>query len=341
MRASPRFDWRAWLALLALLAPLLLPGPLAAQPMPNRSPGADSPAAQDQVQIYREAERLVGRVSIPDPRLAVLVQPEGRDWRAFQAVWLRWVAAVAILGIVVLLAVFYLWRGRIRIEHGWAGRTIARFGPIERFGHWLTAVSFLVLALTGLIVTFGRPLLIPLIGHGPFSALAEGSKLAHNFFSFPFVLGLLLILVMWIRDNLPERSDWVWIRQGGGFLKSSGKGHAAHPEAGRFNAGQKLIFWAVVLGGAGLAVTGYLLMFPFWVTGVDGMQTVHIVHGLLAAVMIAVIIGHIYIGTLGMEGAFDAMASGEVDENWAREHHSRWYDQARRGRPPPSSVPAE
>ncbi len=190
--------------------------------------------------------------------------------------------------------------------------------------HWLTSVSFLVLAVSGVAITFGRPLLIPLIGHEAFTAVAQASKYGHNFFSVPFVVGLVLILGLWIRDNIPEKADLEWIRQGGGFLKGGG----VHPEAGRFNAGQKMIFWSVVGGGALLAVSGYLLMAPFYVTGVGGMQIAHVVHAVLAAVLIAIIIGHIYIGTVGMEGAFDAMGSGEVDENWAREHHSRWYEEA-------------
>jgi formate dehydrogenase subunit gamma len=299
----------------------------AARAEAQRAPGPNSPTAKDQVQIYRtEPGRIVGRVSIPDEKLRVLVQPEGREWREFRTQILRIVAGVAILGMVGLLALFYLWRGRILIRHGRSGLTVRRFNGLERAAHWLTSVSFLVLALTGLAVTFGRPLLIPLIGHDAFTALAQASKYGHNFFSVPFVLGLLLILALWIRDNIPERADLTWIRQGGGFLKGGG----VHPEAGRFNAGQKMIFWSVVLGGAALAVSGYMLMAPFYVTGIGGMQIAHVVHAVLASLLIAVIIGHIYIGTIGMEGAFDAMGSGEVDTNWAREHHSRWYEELER-----------
>jgi formate dehydrogenase subunit gamma len=236
-----------------------------------------------------------------------------------------------------LLLAFFLIKGRIRLESGWAGTTVPRFNALERGGHWLTAVSFILLALSGLVVTFGRYGLIPLIGHQAFTVLSEASKYAHNFLSVPFVLGVLLIGALWLRDNLPEKADLEWLRQGGGIL-SGGK---VHPEAGRFNAGQKGIYWMVVLGGLVMAATGYLLMLPFSLTGVGGMQLAHAVHALLAGLMIAVIIAHVYIGTLGMEGAFDAMGSGRVDENWAREHHSRWYHRLKGREGATARAPAE
>lgn len=312
---------RLLLSMGLLLAAFLLTAP-AAQAQLYQVPGQNAPASKDQVQLYdRNPEKLVGLVSIPDEKLAVLVQPEGREWREFRTSTLRWVAGVLIIGMVGLLTVFYLLRGPIRIQGGRSGRSFPRFGSLDRFAHWTTAVSFLVLALTGLTVTFGRPLLIPLFGHGAFSALAEAGKWAHNFFSVPFVLGVLLMLVLWIRDNIPERADLVWIRTLGGFLSKKGE----HPEGGRFNAGQKGIFWGVVLGGLALALSGFMMMTPFYVTGVNGMQIVHVIHGILAGLLITMIIAHIYIGTLGMEGAFDAMGTGEVDENWAKDHHGRWY----------------
>ncbi|WP_448192262.1 formate dehydrogenase subunit gamma [Azospirillum sp. sgz301742] len=308
---------------LLLLAALLLAAP-AVQAQLTQTPGPNSPNSKEQVELYQpQRGKTVGIVSIPDAKAAVLVQPEGRQWRDFRTVILRWGAAIAILGMAALLTLFYLVRGTIRIEEGRSGRTVPRFSGIDRFAHWTTAVSFLTLALTGLVVTFGRPLLIPLIGHPAFSTLAENGKAVHNFLSVPFVLGILLMIGLWIRDNVPEKADLVWIKTLGGLLSKKGK----HPECGRFNAGQKGIFWAVVLGGGALAVTGFLMLAPFAVTGIGGMQIIHVIHGSLAALMIAIILAHIYIGSLGMEGAFDAMGTGEVDENWAKDHHRRWYEQ--------------
>ncbi|WP_207479682.1 formate dehydrogenase subunit gamma [Arenibaculum pallidiluteum] len=320
--------WLKKVLLPALLGLVLHAGAHGAQAQLYQVPGQAPAASKDEVQIYMDREsELRGIVSIPDRKLSVLVQPEGREWREWRTSTLRIVAAVLILGMIAAVLIFYLFKGTIRIEAGRSGRMIPRFNGLERFAHWSTATSFLVLAISGLVVTFGRPLLIPLMGHDAFTATAIVTTWLHNFFSVPFVVGLLLMIVLWIRDNIPEKSDIAWIKAGGGFL---GKGPGGHPEAGRFNAGQKGVFWMVVLGGLAMAITGYLMMLPFYVTDISGQQIVHVIHGLGAAVMIAGIVAHIYIGTLGMEGAFDAMGRGEVDENWAVEHHSGWYQTMRK-----------
>jgi len=336
--------WLMGLLLLGLLAASLTLSPAFAQNAPNEMVGAGEdvnepvppglgartpsaqPIAPEDVPIYiPHSDQIIGRVSIPDAKLATLVQPEGRDWRTFRMVWLQWIAAIAILGTLVALAAFFLFRGRIRIEKGWSGRWVPRFNLLERAAHWITAISFIVLALTGLVITFGRFTLIPLIGHPNFTALSEISKYLHNFSSLPFVFGLVLMVLFWLKDNIPNRTDIRWIRE---MLSSPGR-NDTHVPVGRFNAGQKGIFWVVVLGGLLMAVTGWLMLAPFYVTGIGGMQIVHVVHSVLAALMVAVILAHIYIGTLGMEGAFSAMGRGEVDENWAKEHHPAWYEKIR------------
>ncbi|HEX8374002.1 MAG TPA: formate dehydrogenase subunit gamma, partial [Geminicoccaceae bacterium] len=292
-----------------------------------KAPGAASPTSKEQVTIYRtEDGPITGRISIPDPKLAVLVQPAGRDWREFRVLILRIVGGVFILGMILALAAFLLFKGRVRVRAGLSGRTVPRFNALERGNHWLTAVSFIVLAISGLVVTFGRPLLLPLIGHEALTTLSQAAKYGHNFFSVPFVIGIAVMFLLWAWGNLPERSDWAWIKTAGGLL---GGDEAHHPEVGRFNAGQKMLFWFIIFGGAALAVSGYLLMAPFAVTGIGGMQIFHIAHALIGAVLITGIIAHIYIGSVGMEGAFDAMGKGRVDENWAYEHHGRWLAELR------------
>jgi formate dehydrogenase subunit gamma len=272
-------------------------------------------------QLLQELNRIQGRVSIPDQRSGVLQQPQGREWREFHTVTLRWIGGVAIIGMLALLVIYYLTRGMVRLESGRSGRTIVRFNGFERFVHWMTAVCFIVLAISGLNITFGRPLLLPLIGLEAFSEWSQWLKYAHNYLSFPFTMGVVLIFLMWIAGNIPNKADVDWARRGGGLI-----GHD-HPPAYRFNAGQKAIYWIVVIGGGLVAASGYVLMFPFYTTGIEGMQIAQIVHAIVAVLFIAVMLAHIYIGTIGMEGAFEAMGSGKVDVNWAREHHSLWLDE--------------
>jgi formate dehydrogenase subunit gamma len=290
--------------------------PVQAQP---QSPVLDPEAhVVNEQTLLRHSPRIEGQILIPDRRESVLIQPAGREWRYFHEIVLRWFGAVAIIAMVALLTGAYFFVGPIRISAGRSGSRIRRFNGFERFVHWLTATSFIVLGLTGLNITFGKLLLRPLIGPDAFSGLSEAAKYAHNFTSFPFVAGIVLIVAIFVKDNIPEKLDIEWLRQGGGFIASK------HPSARRFNAGEKGVFWIVLGAGAVIAASGYLLIFPFYVTNIFGMQIAQAVHGVVAFLFVAVILAHIYIGTLGMEGAFDAMASGTVDLNWAREHHDLW-----------------
>ena len=272
-------------------------------------------------QLLQELSRVQGRVSIPDQRSGVLEQPAGREWREFRNVTLHWIGGIAILGMLAVLVIFYLTRGMVRLQSGRSGRTIVRFTSFERFVHWMTATCFIVLALSGLNITFGRSLLLPLMGHGAFSEWSQWAKYAHNYLSFPFTIGVVLIFLMWIAGNIPNKVDVDWLKRGGGIV-----GHD-HPPAYRFNAGQKAIYWIVVIGGGLVAATGYELMFPFYLSGIEGMQLAQVVHSIVAMLFVAAMLAHIYIGTVGMEGAFEAMGSGTVDVNWAREHHNLWLEE--------------
>ncbi|MGD1880350.1 MAG: formate dehydrogenase subunit gamma [Kiloniellaceae bacterium] len=291
-----------------------------------------------------------GTVSIPDKQAGRLIQSQGSDWRAVRNGPVTVYGAWAMLGIVAIIALFFAVRGRIRIDAGPAGTTIERFNMLERTAHWIIASSFVVLALTGLNILYGRHVLLPILGPDIFSAITIAGKYAHNFLSFAFMVGLVMIFVLWIRRNIPRRRDLHWLAVGGGLFKKG-----VHPAAGKFNAGQKLIFWSVILGGISISLSGLALMFPFEfslfgktfavlnLVGFDlpanlapihEMQLSQLWHGIVALILIAIIIGHIYIGSLGMEGAFEAMGSGQVDLNWAKEHHSEWVDEIRSGRQP-------
>jgi formate dehydrogenase subunit gamma len=327
---------------LALLFIVALGQPGNAQQPTSVNPTA---SAVQEDQLLRELNRVQGRVSLPDRKSGIIEQPAGRDWRYFHDVTLKWLGIISIIGVAALILVFYLTRGMVRIQGGRSGRVIVRFNAFERFVHWMTATCFIILAISGLNITFGKSLLLPLMGPEAFTVWSQALKYLHNYVSFPFTIGVVLILLMWIGGNLPNEVDKEWIKRGGGIVGDD------HPPAYRFNAGQKLIYWIVVIGGGAVAITGYLLMFPFYGTGIAGMQLAQIVHGVVAVLFVAAMLGHIYIGTIGMEGAFEAMSEGTVDVNWAKQHHSLWLQEemARTGpnesqpqpRGRPAATPAE
>ena len=237
-----------------------------------------------------------------------------------------------------------------------AGRTVTRFKAFERFGHWLLAGSFILLGITGLITLFGRVLIAPYLGKELNATFLELGKWVHNNVAWAFIAGLVIIFVMWVAHNLPDRTDLVWISQAGGIVGSK------HPPAKKFNAGQKVIFWSVVLFGASISITGVSLLFPYelpmfaktfslandiglssllgfgelseTLAPQEEMQLAQLWHAILAFVLMAIVIAHIYIGSVGMEGAYDAMGSGEVDEAWAKQHHSIWLEEIQQGQDP-------
>ena len=250
------------------------------QPASAQQPTMVNPQASavKEGQLLQELNHISGRCTVPDQKACTIEQPAGRDWRHFHEVTLRWIGGFVIIGILAVLIVFYLWRGMVRIESGRSGRTIVRFNSFERLVHWMTATCFVILALSGLNITFGKPLLLPLIGPEPFTAWSQWAEYAHNYLSFPFTIGVFLIFLMWIAGNIPNRVDVEWLKRGGGIV-----GHD-HPPAYRFNAGQKMIYWIVVLGGTAVAVSGYVLMFPFYGTDIASMQAAQITHAIVAVI---------------------------------------------------------
>jgi formate dehydrogenase subunit gamma len=326
--------------LLAVFAPVAAGSALAQTggQVPGQSLGATSDA-----EFWRQVRQgAQGEVTLPNTSAGVLIQSEGDTWRAARNGPVSTYGAWALLGAVIAVAAFFAIRGRIRIHEGPAGVTIERFKAVERFAHWLMAGSFVILAITGLNILYGRYVLKPVIGPDAFAAVTLFGKYAHNYLSLAFMVGLVLAFALWVIHNLPHRSDLVWLAKGGGILGS------AHPPARKFNAGQKILFWLVMVGGVSISVSGIALLFPFEValfaktfavlnmvgfelptnlTAMQEMQLSQLWHTIVAVFLVAVIIAHIYIGSLGMEGAFDAMGSGQVDVNWAREHHSLWVEE--------------
>ena len=284
------------------------------------------------------------------PAATTLIQDGGMWWLEFRDDVIRPFGGYLLLGTLALLALFFLVRGRIRIDGPKTGRTLLRFKTYERFGHWLTAGSFIALAITGILVLFGRVAIIPLLGHEAWAPMAIASKWVHNNISWAFMIGIVMMILMWTLQNIPNRQDLVWLARGGGIF---GKGHVP---AAKFNAGQKIIFWVVVIGGISISASGLSLLFPFQIPMFAGtfetlngwglpqaiglgelpatmspqeeMQYAQLWHSIVAFGMTAVIFAHIYLGSLGMEGAYDAMGKGEVEEQWALEHHSIWAEKA-------------
>jgi len=292
--------------------------PVAAQQPSSVNPTA---AAVKEQQLLQQLNMIEGRGTIPDAKSYVLEHPAGREWREFHTVTLKWIGGIFIIGMLALLTLYYLWHGTMRIEAGRSGRAIVRFDVFERFVHWLTAVTFVILAITRLNITFGRSLILPWMGPEAFSAWSEWAKFAHNYISFAFTVGVVLMFLIWVARNLPSHNDVVWFKNGGGMFGGR------EPPAEKFNGGEKLIFWISMFGGGAVIASGFLLLFPFYGTTVAGMELAQIVHSVVAVLYVSAMFVHIYMGTIGVEGAFEAMAEGTVDVNWAKERHSLWYEE--------------
>jgi formate dehydrogenase subunit gamma len=281
-----------------------------------------------------------GTTQMKDELSAVMIQSEGDNWRALRNGPVSMFGGIGLAGIIALLFVFFLYRGKIKVESGLSGDTILRFATLDRFAHWLMAGSFVLLALTGLNILYGRYVLIPILGPELFSSITVGGKYIHNYLSFAFMIGLALAFILWVKHNIPTKIDWQWLKMGGGIFKAG-----MHPPAKKFNAGQKMIFWITMIGGLSVSMSGIALMFPFEtsmfsetfallnifgldlptnLTAMQEQQYNQLWHGVVSLGLMIMIIAHIYIGSVGMEGALDAMNSGKVDRNWAKEHHNLW-----------------
>ena len=257
----------------------------------------------------------------------VLIQPEGQTWRALRNSQLSVYGGWAIVVVFLLIAAFYWRRGTIEVHEPLSGRKIRRFSPYERFVHWSTAITWSILAISGLIILFGKNLLLPIIGYTLFSWLAILSKNLHNFVGPLFIVCVILLFASFVKDNFLRSYDFKWFARLGGML--SGRDMPSH----RFNGGEKAWFWlstlvlGVIIGGSGL-----ILDFPNFDQTRGTMQFAQVVHVIAAIVYIGAGLGHIYLGTIGLRGAYDAMRYGYVDETWAKEHHEYWYNDIKAGR---------
>ncbi|MFQ5993862.1 MAG: formate dehydrogenase subunit gamma [Acidiferrobacterales bacterium] len=271
---------------------------------------------------------VTGYTAVQGPETNVLIQNGGQNWRQVRngpvASIMPWVLA-AVLGALLLWLII---RGQVKVESAPSGRTVARWNTAERVLHWYTAILFVLLAITGLSLLFGRAALIPVLGPAGFTAWATFAIYVHNYLSPFFIVGVVLEIIVWFRHNLPEKGDWEWIKQGGGYI-----GTGKHPHTGRINAGEKLFtFWiGLVVLGIAVSVTGLFLL--GWIgSGMrETMQVANLIHAVAGVLWIALMLGHIYLGAWGVQGAFSAMWTGEVSEEWAKQHHDLWYDEAKKG----------
>jgi formate dehydrogenase subunit gamma len=260
----------------------------------------------------------------------ILIQNEGEIWRRVRNGPLTVYGGWAIVLVLLALGLFYWRKGRIMLKEPRTGRLLIRFTPWERTVHWATAISFVILAVSGLVMLFGKYILLPVFGYTLFAWLAILLKNLHNFVGPLFIVLTVLVIATYVKDNVPQPGDWLWIKKFGGLISGE------HVPSWRFNAAEKAWFWGgVTVLGAVMAVTGLILDFPNFDQGRNTMQLTQVIHAAAALVFVALSFGHIYLGTIGMEGAYDTMRHGVADEEWAREHHEYWYREqmAKRGEP--------
>jgi formate dehydrogenase subunit gamma len=305
--------------------------------------------------MWRQVQRgMEGTTSLPRsqaPEAGILIQPPvrypgsafttaGEAWRQVRNHWLIPYGGSLLLIVLGAIAIFYFTKGPID-QHGQdTGRKIERFTPFERSAHWANAIAFVTLAISGIVMAFGKFFLLPIMGGQLFGWLTYALKNLHNFVGPLFVVSLVIVFITFLRDNWPQKGDLQWLLRGGGLFGKSGH----EPPSNRFNAGEKVVFWGgVFFLGIIVAASGLVLdkLIPGLVYTRDQMQVAHMVHAVATILMMCLFLGHIYLGTIGMRGAYRAMRTGYVDETWAREHHEYWYDDIQAGKiPAQRSTPA-
>ena len=295
---------------------------------------------------------VTGYSSLPKsqaPEAGNLIQPfvqypgstytnAGEAWRQVRNNIIIPYGGAFMLIVLGAIALFYWGKGTMRLHGAETGRQIERFTPFERSAHWANAIAFVILAVSGIFMAFGKYFILPVVGSTIFGFITYLLKNAHNFAGPLFAVSLPIVFFTFVKDNLPKREDWGWLLRFGGMLG----GHEVPSH--RFNAGEKVLFWfGVFFVGAIVVASGLVLdkLIPDLVYERSTMQLAHMIHLVATVVMMVMFMGHIYMGTLGMEGAYDAMRTGYVDETWAKEHHELWLDDIHAGKiPAQRSTPA-
>lgn len=280
-------------------------------------------------QSWGAVSELPQYASIPGVETNRLIQIAGREWRALHNGIITQLGGWIIVLALAALVVFYLVKGTVRLHEAPTGRLVERFNAVERASHWTMALSFIFLMLTGIIMFFGKHIVLPWLGYSGFSWLTVVSKNIHNFVGPLFIFSIIVSFLIFVKDNLFNSLDWAWIRRFGGMFGGE------EVPSGRFNGVEKLWFWGgLTVLGTVLAATGLILDFPNWDQSREVMQISNIIHVSAAVFFIAGGLAHAYMGTLGVEGAYTAMREGYVDEAWARQHHLLWYEEVKQGKRP-------
>ena len=323
--------------------------------LPASGQAQQAPAAQDPVKeqqqrridqpgnnapVWRDVKSgQPNYTSIPGRETGVLIQPQarfpgqdamstaGEAWRKFRNGPIMFYGGWLVVLVCAVIAAIYFTQGPIKLHDKPSGRLIERFTLVERWAHWVMGISFVVLGITGLIILFGKHVLLPVIGYTLFAWLTSLSKNLHNFVAPLFIVSLLIFIVIYIRDNLPEKGDAAWLANGWKMFAGE------HLPSGRFNAGEKVWFWVgVVVLCLIVSLSGLVLLFPNFDQLRITMQQASVVHAIAALLVIGLGLGHIYMGTIGVEGAYGNMRDGVTDETWAKEHHENWYNDVKSGK---------
>ena len=292
---------------------------------------------------------VTGVTNFPYAEYGTLIQPfvqypgssytnAGEAWRQVRNQWILPYGGSLMLIVLVAIGIFYAGKGTMKLHGAETGRKIERFTAFERAAHWVNAIAFVALAVSGIVMAFGQFFLLPVIGTTLFGWLTYALKNIHNFAGPLFAVSLVIVIITFVRDNLPRAEDITWLLKGGGLLSQH------EVPSHRFNAGEKVLFWAgVFVLGLIVVASGLVLdkVLPGLVYERSTMQISHMVHAAATCLMMAMFMGHIYMGTIGMRGAYSAMRTGYVDETWAKEHHELWYNDIQAGKIPAQRSPVD
>jgi len=250
-----------------------------------------------------------GYTTSHSPEHGVLISKPGETWFILKEKWMSPAGAVAIFGSIAMVVLAYIAVGPLMLSKPRTGRKLNRWSRSDRALHWSMAFTFLTLAFSGLMLVYGKYFL------------------------------KMLVLLKWWRKSIFNKVDMQWFIKLGGMV---GKHKGTHPSAGFSNAGEKAIYWLLIVFGTFAAISGLVLDFPIFGQTRRDMEWANLIHMFSALILICGFIFHIYIGLFGMEGALEGMVTGKVDETWAKEHHDLWYEEVkRRGEIEEMSTPSQ